>query len=362
MAADATEKDHRVAVVLGAGGIVGVSYLIGALAALEEVGGFRGDDADLVVGTSAGAIVGSLLRSGVSASAQYRLALGQVDGVSRDRAQLHSRAHVDKAFIRSFREPVALVRRGVGSTWTIARAFGVVPGIVPTPPLSRLLFPSGLYTLDAVVDDLAAVFPEAWPQQPLYICACDLSARRRVVFGSPGAPKTSLALAVKASCAIPGFYESVTIGGRDYVDGGLLSTTNLDLADGYDLVIGVAPMAYDRHSARPSLHPARLAMEIYRRYPSRSLRSEMLAVRERGARVLLVRPTVFEAQRHGFNPMERRDRVKVAHKAYKTVARSLAAGRFAATLAEFGYGVGRSGSGGGGTSASERTEAAVGHG
>jgi NTE family protein len=169
-----------------------------------------------------------------------------------------------------------------------------------------------------------------------------LPARRRVVFGTPTAPTVSVATAVQASCAIPGFYESVTVEGRAFVDGGVISTTNLDLAAGYDLVIGIVPMSYDRHSARPSFHPYRLAVEIYRRYPSRSLRAEMVAVREGGSRVVLVRPTVFEAQRHGFNLMDRRDRLKVAQKAYKTVAQSLATGRLAASLAEFGYGFGAS--------------------
>src|SRR5207249_11844223 len=107
-----------------------------------------------------------------------------------------------------------------------------------------------------------------------------------------------------------------------------------DLAAGSDLIIVVAPMAYDRHSARPAVHPARMAMEIYRYYPTRSLRDEMSAARAAGSRVLLVRPSVFEAQRHGFNPMDAKDRKKVAAKAYKTVAQSLATGRFASTLAD----------------------------
>jgi NTE family protein len=244
---------------------------------------------------------------------------------------------MDRVFTRLFGDPLQMARRGVGSACTVLRALGVVPTFLPNNELFRLAFPSGLFSLWSALELLGPVLPAGWPDRKLYLCACDLARRERVVFGTPGAPQCTVAEAVAASCAIPGFYEPAVIGGREYVDGGVLSTTHLDLAAGHDLVIGVAPMSYDRNSARPSLRPARLAMEIYRRYPSRTLRSEMAAVREGGSTVLVVRPTVFEARRHGFNLMDRSDRAKVAAKAYKTMAQSLSAGRFAATLPEFGY-------------------------
>jgi NTE family protein len=323
------------ALVLGAGGIVGVSYITGALAALEEIAGFDGRDADLVVGTSAGAAVAALLRSGVSASELFRASEGDPTSLlgSNDEESF------DQAFLPAFSDPVGFARRSVGSVAALVRAFGLFP--VPVPDAVDRWFPAGFFTLSGVVEVLRDVLPTEWPPMPLHLCAVDLDDGRRTVFGASGAPATSVATAMQASCAIPGFYEPVIVDGRRYVDGGVYSTTNLDLAAGYDLVIGVAPMAYDRHTARLSIHPARVAMEIYRLYPTRRLRSEMQAVRRTGGRVLLVRPTVFEAQRHGFNLMDRKDRQKVAAKAYKTMASSLATGRFAAVLSEFGYGISR---------------------
>ena len=316
--------------MLGAGGVVGVSYIVGALGALHDVAGFDASQADLIVGTSAGALVGALLRSGMPSSDLYALAHSD-DDPARD------------AFAPAFSGPIDLARRGVGSACTMARAFGIAAH-VGAPDFLRRAFPSGFFTLRDVLDDLSALLDRPWPDRPLYLCACDLETRRRVVFGTPSAPSVPLPVAVQAACAIPGFYENVTIDGHDYVDGGVVSSSNLDLAAGYDLVIGVIPMSYDRTSARPSLHPYRLAVEVFRLYPTRSLRAEMMAVRDSGSRVVVIRPTVFEAQRHGFNLMSVRDRLKVADKARKTVTQSLATGRLAAVLGEFGYGLGRTGS------------------
>ena len=83
------------------------------------------------------------------------------------------------------------------------------------------------------------------------VVACDYATGRRTVFGRPKSPKADLADAVAASCAIPGFYHPVTIAGRRYVDGGMYSTSNLDiLRDAHmDLVICLNPTS--------SLHPTR---------------------------------------------------------------------------------------------------------
>src|SRR5205823_4363559 len=83
----------------------------------------------------------------------------------------------------------------------------------------------------------------------LWVVACDYATGRRVPFGRENAPEADLADAVAASCAIPGFYEPVTIAGRRYIDGGLWSTSNLDILrnEALDLVICLNPTS--------SLHP-----------------------------------------------------------------------------------------------------------
>ena len=92
------------------------------------------------------------------------------------------------------------------------------------------------------------VVPEGWVgRDGVWIVACDYETGRRVPFGRRGAPRAELADAVAASCAIPGFYMPVRIGGRDYVDGGIYSPSNLDLlrAEGLDLVICLNPTSHD---------------------------------------------------------------------------------------------------------------------
>src|SRR5438270_232058 len=83
----------------------------------------------------------------------------------------------------------------------------------------------------------------AGPAGRWYVSAVDLEGRRRVVFGREDAPQVPLARAVLASCAVPGVYPPIREAGMTLVDGGVKSTTHLDTAAGYDLVIGVVPMA-----------------------------------------------------------------------------------------------------------------------
>jgi predicted acylesterase/phospholipase RssA len=76
--------------------------------------------------------------------------------------------------------------------------------------------------------------------------ACDYSTGRRVAFGRAGSPDADLAVAVAASCAIPGLYHPVTIDGRRYVDGGIYSASNADILRSGDWISS---------SAQPDLHP-----------------------------------------------------------------------------------------------------------
>src|SRR5581483_4590995 len=84
-----------------------------------------------------------------------------------------------------------------------------------------------------------------WPSRQTWVVAVDYHSGRRVAFGRQGAPSASLADAVVASCSLPGWYEPKVIGGRRYVDGGVRSSTSLDLLSRLDLdeVYVLAPMA-----------------------------------------------------------------------------------------------------------------------
>ena len=118
---------------------------------------------------------------------------------------------------------------GPGSWKLIARSLSA-----PMEHRATALFagwlPRGFISTEPLKDTIRRVAPTGWADHPnLWVVACDYATGRRVAFGREDAPDADLAEAVAASCAIPGFYHPVTIDGRRYVDGGLWSTSNLDI-------------------------------------------------------------------------------------------------------------------------------------
>ena len=149
------------------------------------------------------------------------------------------------------------------------------------------------------------------------------------MLGRRGAPELPLAQAVLASCAIPGFYQPVKAGKYTLVDGGVHSSTNLDLAAkfGCDLIIGVAPMAYEPVDAPDPLR------QLVRLIPTRQLSREAAFARSTGAEVLLIRPTAAELAVHGANLMNPEAGEEIARAAYDAAARLLETDRFREALA-----------------------------
>jgi NTE family protein len=132
----------------------------------------------------------------------------------------------------------------------------------------------------------------------LRISAVDRANGRRVMFGAPGAPAAEVSQAVLASCAVPGVFAPVPIGGREYVDGGVWSPTNLDAAPA------------GRGSSILCLVPTALAggLAPLRAFSLAAVASETLAVRSRGARVRTLVPDAASAAAMGVNLMDRSTR------------------------------------------------------
>lgn len=307
--------------VLGGGGIVGLAYHTGVLRALEVEGGFEPAGADLIVGTSAGAAIGAYLRTGWTVADFWEMAH------DRHPARLSS-DEGESSLVPAFRSPVELVRRGLGAAYVLGRSVSRFP-VLPIPAVLQSAFPGHLFDSEAVRDRLMSELPAEWPERKLWLTAVDIASGRRVVLGRPGGPTTTLPRAVLASCAIPGVYSPVKVGRRTLVDGGAHSSTNLELAveAGCDLIIGVAPMAFD-----PSRAPGPLG-QLARRIPARSLSAEVSLARGRGARVLLIRPDRGEIRTHGVNFMRSTGLAAVAQAAYDSTARALATTRFQDALA-----------------------------
>jgi NTE family protein len=305
----------KLGLVLGAGGTVGMAYHAGVLRALEVESGIVPNRADLIVGTSAGSVIGAYLRTGWTTEDFWAMALDMDGG-----------PEPPDIFSPRFRTPVDIVRRGLGSAFVLGRS--ITPWPLQVPEILRRVFPGGMYSMEEGRRRFAEELPEEWPAAPLWLCTVDIVRGRRVVLGRKGAPAVPLPRAVRASCAIPGIFEPVKVGRMTLVDGGARSTTNLDLAvkAGCDLIIGVAPMAFDT-----GVPPGSLG-QLVRRIPARQLSGEMAAARRQGAEVLLFRPSGHELRLHGLNMMRPEGLHAVAQAAFDATVETLRSDRFRAVL------------------------------
>jgi NTE family protein len=299
-----------------------MAYIAGALRALEVEAGSVPASADLVVGTSAGSVVGSYLRTGWSTEDFWLLAHGE-----------HPRMPAlddgsGSVMAPAYRSPLGLLRRGLGSAYVMAQSVARLPiGSIPGP--LRRAFPGGLYSMRENRERLTAELGGEWPSRPLWLVAVDILSGRRVVLGREGSPSCSLADAVQASCAIPGVYKPVRVGDVTLVDGGAHSTTNLDLAgsDGCELIICVAPMAFDTSERLPDP-----VQRMVRMFPARKLSSEVAEARRAGAEVLMLRPSAADLRIQGLNMMRPAGMELVARAAYESTARALQTDRFKSFL------------------------------
>jgi NTE family protein len=276
----------RVGLVLGGGGTVGAAYHAGALTALEHDLGWDPRQASVVVGTSAGSLVGALLRVGIPPS---DLAAHLVEAYDQARHPLVTGRQVTRPSL-----PPMDVRRMVLRLPRLP-SLALLGGWLRRPwsvtPLSALisLLPDGTIPLRDDLRFFDEAAPGGWTANPLWICTTRRSDLGRVVFGREEL-FTRLASAVAASCAIPGFLSPVKIGTQTYVDGGVHSPTNADVLRGedLDLVVILAPMSAERVAgwgaeAAVRRHSFRKVVQERRRLERAGIPTVVLAP---GARVL----------------------------------------------------------------------------
>jgi NTE family protein len=273
----------RVGLVLGGGGLTGASFHFGTLFALEMATEWDPADAEVIVGTSSGAVVAALVRAG---KLDVEALVGNVDDDDE-----FARVLGDRIFRRS---PV----RGVGR-WV---RHGLLPGL-RRPGVKLALGAPARFCTDGITEWVErALGPAAdgWPSQPTTIVAYEMESRRRVAFGTEDSPDTTISRAVAASAAVPMLFDPVEINGRRYVDGGVASGTNADLVLGLDepldLVIVIAPMA-----AADRRDDARFYEGVFDRFGGLSLTAELDAIRAAwpNTDIVTIRPdrAVLEATR-----------------------------------------------------------------
>jgi len=314
----------RVGLVLGAGGVVGASWLIGALEALESETGWRATDAEYIVGTSAGSVIGSLVATGIppayiSAYAGGRSldGLEPPPGLELDVAELEARESGE-----GYRLALALPPIGPGS-WRMALSTLRQPLRHPAGAVLCGWLPRGFVSTAPISRIVERFVGDGWVEHPnLWIVGCDYVSGRRTVFGAPDAPLARLRDAVAASCAIPAFYHPVKIAGRRYVDGGVCSLSNADLlcGRGLDLVIVLNPMSSE---AQGGNGPVQRVAGVMRGLAGRRLGHEVDKLRESGTEVLVLQPTADDLDVMGANMMSRSRRIEVMELALRTTAREL---------------------------------------
>lgn len=227
----------RRALVLGSGGHAGIAWEIGLVLGLREQG-IDLREADLLIGSSAGAVVAT------------HLALGQ------DLQEALDLLTSPTATATGTRMGPAVLARYLAAS------------LRPGSPASGRAWLARRAERAAVIDEETFVAAVAqgiddadWPDRDLMVTAVRAETGQAVAFTrDSGVP---LARAVAASCAVPLVYPPVTIHGDRYVDGGIRTVTNADMAVGCDRVLVIAPIAFDlRRTHRPRAQLERLGPRV----------------------------------------------------------------------------------------------------
>jgi NTE family protein len=314
----------RIGLVLGAGGVLGGAWMAGALPALQELLPGAINDVDLIVGTSAGSVLGAALRCGVGIDEMIAHQRGEAIGVLRDSAvpQLADGPLPPRPQLR------------VGSPALMLAALLTPHRVHPWVGASAWL-PRGRGQHVAVRTMVQALHAHAhqhaapqeslpdWVDRPTWIIAVDYHSGRRVIFGRDGAPRARLDDAVVASCSIPGWYEPAVIDGRCYVDGGVRSPTSLGVLARADVgeVYVLAPMA-SIVTDRPRKPQERLERRL-RQLITLALLRETQMLRCLGIRVTVLTPGPEDLAVMGVNLMDPRRRTAVLETSLRTSAAAL---------------------------------------
>jgi NTE family protein len=288
---------HNVALVLGGGGAAGNAWEIGIIAGLAEAGVDMTETADLVVGTSAGATAAAQVRSGIPAAELLASVLSapvQPVGQNRERPPSLPMATVFERMraIGAAATSAAELQRAMG-------AFGLESDSTLGPAAGQRR---------AIV---AARLPRhEWPDRPMIVVAVNAHTGELAAFDRDSG--VDLVDAVTASTALPGLVPTVSINGTHYIDGGVRSTENADLASGYANVVVLSPLG-----GRSRTPPERGAdpagqFEGLRRLPGADLASQVEALRKQGSHVEVITPDADSRAAMGTNQMDPATRIPAA--------------------------------------------------
>jgi NTE family protein len=275
------------ALVLGGGGVAGIAWMTGVLTGLAEAGRDV-TAADLIVGTSAGSAVAAQVGSGLS--------LDMLFARQTDPA-LQAREIAVELDMVTFAAEFTEVMAGATSAEEARRRAGAFAVAADTVPEAE--------RRAAVSSRLPS--PE-WPTRRIQLVAVDAETGDIRVFDRESG--VALIDAVAASCAVPGIWPPVTIDGRRYVDGGIRSNDNADLASGASTIVVLSPMGYDPPFPVPM-----------------PLRDVVSQLRADGSAVTVIAPDKASVAAIGANPLDPASRLPAAEAGRAQGRTGLPAGR-----------------------------------
>jgi predicted acylesterase/phospholipase RssA len=342
-----TRKPSKTALVLGGGGFTGGVYEIGALRALDLLAVDRTvNQFDVYVGTSAGALIAALAANGVTPEQMMRVVNDQVP-------QPFSEVSLDSLLRPNYREFLAkgvrLPLHLVGLVREVGRTLPRLSAVDLALALADLL-PSGLYTGSGIEEYLRSALSD--PDRTddfrelaceLYLAATDLDTCERIVLGGPGWDDVPISAAVRASAALPMVYQPTRLKDRELVDGGIVSTTNLDIAveAGAKLIVVVNPLVpyvNDFTKEIPTLFGTKtrrisdmgfpkIGYQTFKLLAYQRLHEVARGWRERypGVDIVLIEPDTDDELMFQTNILDYRSRLAVARHGFQSVTVKLAA-------------------------------------
>src|SRR3954454_2721414 len=336
----------KTALVLGGGGFTGGVYEIGALRALDLLSVNRTvNDFDIYVGTSAGAFVSSLLAAGMTPEEMSRIVNQQVPAPFRD-VDLNQllRPNYADFLTRSLVMPLKLLGlgRSLAGRWREVSLMDVVTGLAEA-------LPPGLYTGAGIEQYVRQLFSESGRaddfrllEPELYLTGTDLDTCDRIVFGGEGWDDVPISKAVSASTALPMVYKPVDIKGRQFIDGGIRSTTNVDIAveQGAKFIVVINPLVpyvNDFQKRIPTIFGSRVRRVSDMGYPQVGYQAFKLLAHARlhehvkhwkerypGVDIILIEPDPNDELMFGTSMMNYSSRLEIARHGFESVTMRLA--------------------------------------
>jgi predicted acylesterase/phospholipase RssA len=339
------KKPSKTALVLGGGGFTGGVYEIGALRALDLLAvNSTVNNFDVYVGTSAGSFVAAMLANGVTPEEMMQVINSRIPSELED---LDLSRVLKPNYLGFLSKAAALPLRTAQLLRQLTR-IGELSMIDIGVGLAEAL-PAGLYSgrglsdyVEEALSDAGRVNDFRLLENELYLAATDLDTCERIVFGEEGWTDVPISKAVECSTCLPIVYKPVDLKGRQFVDGGIRSTTNVDIAveKGAKFIVVVNPLVpyvNDFQNTIPTVTGRRvrrvsdmglpaIANQTFRLIAHQRLHQAVEQWQEKypGVDIVLLEPEPTDELMFGTPIMDYSRRLQIAKHGFETVTAALA--------------------------------------